>query len=63
MIGVTVTSKSWKGTCLIFSSARHASVSTADAGEAGRGRPRIARASWAAFIASPPCASSPPAGP
>jgi hypothetical protein len=37
MIGVMITSNSWKGTCLILSIARHASVSTADSAEGGAG--------------------------
>jgi hypothetical protein len=38
MIGITVTSNSWNGTCLILSMARQARVITEDAAEAGLGR-------------------------
>jgi hypothetical protein len=46
MIGVTVTSKSWKGTCLILSIARQARVPTVDSAGAGRGRGRMPRSWW-----------------
>jgi hypothetical protein len=50
MMGITVTSNSWNGTCLILSIARHASVSTVDGAGAGCGRTCM-RSSW--WVRSP----------
>jgi hypothetical protein len=56
--GNTVTSKSWKGTCLILSSARQPSVMDAESALAARGRGVVARMVFAVYaglvIAVPP---------
>jgi hypothetical protein len=60
MMGIAVTSKSWKGTCLILSSARQPSVTTAPSALAGRGRSRLMRMRGSASVTTPSALTRPP---